>query len=52
MHITDIMQGDSPTFDDRTGIHFYTLNRSEATRTIFFASLGIPRKRNALVRTA
>ena len=27
------------------GIHFYTLNRSDATRTIF-DSLGIPRRRN------
>jgi methylenetetrahydrofolate reductase (NADPH) len=26
------------------GIHFYTLNRSDATRTIF-DSLGIPRRR-------
>src|SRR5437870_9135650 len=28
------------------GIHFYTLNRSDATR-IIFGSLGIPRRRNA-----
>jgi methylenetetrahydrofolate reductase (NADPH) len=28
------------------GIHFYTLNRSDATRTIF-DSLGIPRRREA-----
>ena len=30
------------------GIHFYTLNRSDATRTIF-DSLGIPRRRHAQV---
>ena len=30
------------------GIHFYTLNRSDATRTIF-DSLGIPRRRDAQV---
>ncbi len=30
------------------GIHFYTLNRSDATRTIF-DSLGIPRRREAAV---
>jgi methylenetetrahydrofolate reductase (NADPH) len=28
------------------GIHFYTLNRSDATRTIF-DSLGIPKRRTA-----
>ncbi len=33
------------------GIHFYTLNRSDATRTIF-DSLGIPRRRNAAASTA
>ena len=33
------------------GIHFYTLNRSDATRTIF-DSLGIPRRRNATAPTA
>src|ERR671930_20125 len=32
--------------NDVAGIHFYTLNRSDATRTIF-DSLGIPRRRNA-----
>jgi methylenetetrahydrofolate reductase (NADPH) len=32
------------------GIHFYTLNRSDATRVIF-DSLGIPRRRNAQVST-
>ncbi|MBA2623607.1 MAG: methylenetetrahydrofolate reductase [NAD(P)H] [Chthoniobacterales bacterium] len=32
------------------GIHFYTLNRSDATRTIF-DSLGIPRRRQAHVAT-
>jgi methylenetetrahydrofolate reductase (NADPH) len=31
--------------NDVAGIHFYTLNRSDATRTIF-DSLGIPRHRN------
>jgi methylenetetrahydrofolate reductase (NADPH) len=31
---------------DVAGIHFYTLNRSDATR-IIFDSLGIPRRRNA-----
>ena len=31
--------------NDVAGIHFYTLNRSDATRTIF-DSLGIPRQRN------
>jgi hypothetical protein len=30
--------------NDVAGIHFYTLNRSDATRTIF-DSLGIPRRR-------
>jgi methylenetetrahydrofolate reductase (NADPH) len=34
--------------NDVAGIHFYTLNRSDATRTIF-DSLGIPRRRNAQV---
>ena len=33
------------------GIHFYTLNRSDATRTIF-DSLGIPRRQNAAAPTA
>jgi methylenetetrahydrofolate reductase (NADPH) len=32
--------------NDVAGIHFYTLNRSDATRMIF-DSLGIPRRRNA-----
>jgi methylenetetrahydrofolate reductase (NADPH) len=32
------------------GIHFYTLNRSDATR-IIFDSLGIPRRRNAQAQT-
>jgi methylenetetrahydrofolate reductase (NADPH) len=32
--------------NDLAGIHFYTLNRSDATRVIF-DSLGIPRRRNA-----
>ena len=32
------------------GVHFYTLNRSDATRTIF-DSLGIPRRRNAQAQT-
>jgi methylenetetrahydrofolate reductase (NADH) len=32
--------------NDVAGIHFYTLNRSDATRVIF-ESLGIPRRRNA-----
>ncbi|MEP6603924.1 MAG: methylenetetrahydrofolate reductase, partial [Spartobacteria bacterium] len=32
------------------GIHFYTLNRSDATRTIF-DSLGIPARRNAQAST-
>src|SRR5919197_842806 len=32
--------------NDVAGIHFYTLNRSDATRTIF-DSLGIARRRNA-----
>ncbi len=32
------------------GIHFYTLNRSDATRTIF-DSLGLPRRRQAQVAT-
>src|ERR1700757_319087 len=32
--------------NDVTGIHFYTLNRSDATRVIF-DSLGIPRRRSA-----
>jgi methylenetetrahydrofolate reductase (NADPH) len=32
------------------GIHFYTLNRSDATR-IIFDSLGIPRRRNAQAPT-
>jgi methylenetetrahydrofolate reductase (NADH) len=32
--------------NDVAGIHFYTLNRSDATR-IIFDSLGIPRHRNA-----
>ena len=31
--------------NDVAGIHFYTLNRSDATRTIF-DSLGIPPQRN------
>ena len=31
--------------NDVAGIHFYTLNRPDATRTIF-DSLGIPRQRN------
>jgi methylenetetrahydrofolate reductase (NADPH) len=33
------------------GIHFYTLNRSDATRTIF-ESLGIPRRRKVQASTA
>jgi len=33
------------------GIHFYTLNRSDATRVIF-DSLGIPRRRKAESPTA
>jgi methylenetetrahydrofolate reductase (NADPH) len=37
--------------NDVAGIHFYTLNRSDATRTIF-DSLGIPRQRNAQVPIA
>jgi 5,10-methylenetetrahydrofolate reductase len=32
------------------GIHFYTLNRSDATRVIF-DSLGIPRRRKAQAPT-
>jgi methylenetetrahydrofolate reductase (NADPH) len=32
------------------GVHFYTLNRSDATR-IIFDSLGIPRRRNAQAQT-
>jgi methylenetetrahydrofolate reductase (NADPH) len=32
------------------GIHFYTLNRSDATR-IIFDSLGIPRRRSAQPQT-
>jgi methylenetetrahydrofolate reductase (NADPH) len=35
---------------DVAGIHFYTLNRSDATRVIF-DSLGIPRRRNAQAST-
>ncbi len=35
---------------DVAGIHFYTLNRSDATR-IIFDSLGIPRRRNAQAST-
>ncbi len=36
-------------FDNHVaGIHFYTLNKSDATRTIF-DSLGIPRRREAEV---
>jgi methylenetetrahydrofolate reductase (NADPH) len=35
---------------DVAGIHFYTLNRSDATR-IIFDSLGIPRRRNAQTST-
>jgi methylenetetrahydrofolate reductase (NADPH) len=31
--------------NDVAGIHFYTLNRSDATR-IIFDSLGIPQRRN------
>ena len=31
--------------NDVAGIHFYTLNRSDATRVIF-DSLGVPRRRN------
>ena len=34
--------------NDVAGIHFYTLNRSDATRTIF-DSLGIPRQRSTQV---
>jgi hypothetical protein len=34
--------------NDVAGIHFYTLNRSDATRTIF-DSVGIPRQRNTQV---
>ena len=37
--------------NDVAGIHFYTLNRSDATRTIF-DSLGIPRQRNTQVPIA
>ena len=37
--------------NDVAGIHFYTLNRSDATRTIF-DSLGIPRQRNKEVPIA
>lgn len=36
--------------NDVTGIHFYTLNRSDATRTIF-DSLGIPQRREIEVPT-
>jgi methylenetetrahydrofolate reductase (NADPH) len=36
--------------NDVAGIHFYTLNRSDATRTIF-DSLGIPRQRKEQVPT-
>ena len=32
---------------DVAGIHFYTLNRSDATRLIF-DSLGIPKRRDTL----
>ena len=34
--------------NDVSGIHFYTLNRSDATRTIF-DSLGIPHRRHAQI---
>ena len=37
--------------NDVAGIHFYTLNRSDATRTIF-DSLGIPRQRNTQIPIA
>lgn len=37
--------------NDVAGIHFYTLNRSDATRVIF-ESLGIPRRSNAESSTA
>jgi hypothetical protein len=37
--------------NDVAGIHFYTLNRSDTTRTIF-DSLGIPRQRNTQVPIA
>ena len=37
--------------NDVAGIHFYTLNRSDATR-IIFDSLGIPRRRNAQLGAA
>src|SRR5213076_2044707 len=37
--------------NDVAGIHFYTLNRSDATRVIF-DSLGIPRRRSAQAPTA
>lgn len=37
--------------NDVAGIHFYTLNRSDATRVIF-DSLGIPRRRQTEVSTA
>jgi methylenetetrahydrofolate reductase (NADPH) len=33
------------------GIHFYTLNKSDATKTIF-DSLGIPRRRPAPITSA
>jgi methylenetetrahydrofolate reductase (NADPH) len=36
--------------NDIAGIHFYTLNRSDATRTIF-DSLGIPRHKNLQAST-
>ena len=37
--------------NDVAGIHFYTLNRSDATKVIF-DSLGIPRRRDAQIPTA
>jgi methylenetetrahydrofolate reductase (NADPH) len=37
--------------NDVAGIHFYTLNRSHATRTIS-DSLGIPRQRNPQIPIA
>jgi methylenetetrahydrofolate reductase (NADH) len=41
-----IEQCDDLLDNDVAGIHFYTLNRSDATRVIF-ESLGIPHRRNA-----
>ena len=47
---SSVVKVGNSTDDQVAGIHFYSLNRSDATRTIF-DSLGIPRRRNPQVPT-